>query len=90
MPSHIMILTAVIRGSPKEILKPHLTDIGNALSKEENCQRSEEVFYMEQLLSCAQALIEVCQEDCKEISLQLMKVLVTVMAIPSSQHLKEK
>ncbi|NXA38526.1 DAAF5 factor, partial [Eudromia elegans] len=90
MSSHIMILTAVIRGSPKEILKPHLTDIGNVLSKAEICQRTEEVFYMEQLLCCAQALVEVCQEDCKEISLQLMKVLVTVMAIPSSQHLKEK
>lgn len=45
---------------------------------------------MEQLLYCVQALIEVCQEDCKEISLQLMKVLVTIMAIPSSQDLKEK
>lgn len=44
---------------------------------------------MEQLLSCVQALIEVCQEDCREISLQLMKVLVTIMAIPS-QDLKEK
>lgn len=45
---------------------------------------------MQQLLYCVQALIEVCQEDCKEISFQLMKVLVTVMAIPCSQHLKEK
>lgn len=45
---------------------------------------------MEQLLCCVQALIEVCQEDCQEICLQLMKVLVTVMAVPSSQHLKEK
>lgn len=49
-----------------------------------------QVLYMEQLLCCVQALIEVCQEDCKEISLQLMKVLVTVMATPCSQHLKEK
>uniref|UniRef100_A0A8B9QLI2 Dynein axonemal assembly factor 5 n=1 Tax=Apteryx owenii TaxID=8824 RepID=A0A8B9QLI2_APTOW len=90
VPSYVMILTAVIRGSPKEILKPHLTDLGNALSKAEICRRSEEVFYKEQLLCCVQALIEVCQEDCKEISLQLTKVLVTVMAIPCSQHLKEK
>ncbi|NXD61754.1 DAAF5 factor, partial [Eolophus roseicapillus] len=89
-PSCIMVLTAVIRGSPKEILQPHLTDLGNMLSQDGVCQRSEEVFYMEQLLCCVQALIEVCQEDCKEISLQLMKVLVTIMAIPCSQHLKEK
>ncbi|NXF90472.1 DAAF5 factor, partial [Eubucco bourcierii] len=89
-PSCIMVLTAVIRGSPKEILQPHLTDLGNTLSQAEVCQRSEEVLYMEQLLYCVQALIEVCQENCKEISFQLMKVLVTIMATPSSQHLKEK
>ncbi|KFQ36415.1 HEAT repeat-containing protein 2, partial [Merops nubicus] len=88
--SCIMVLTAVIRGSPKEILQPHLTHLGNTLSQAEVCERSEEVFYVEQLLYCVQALIEVCQEDCKEISLQLMKILVTIMAIPSSQHLKEK
>ncbi|XP_009907079.2 dynein axonemal assembly factor 5 [Dryobates pubescens] len=89
-PSCIMVLTAVIRGSPKEILQPHLTDLGNTLSQAEVCQRSEEVFYMEQLLYCVQALIEVCQENCKGISFQLMKVLVTIMATPSSQHLREK
>ncbi|XP_010157393.1 PREDICTED: HEAT repeat-containing protein 2, partial [Eurypyga helias] len=89
-PSCVMVLTAVIRGSPKEILQPHLTDLGNMLSQAEVCQRSEEVFYMEQLLCCVQALIEVCQEDCKEISLQLMKILVTIMAIPCSRQLKEK
>uniref|UniRef100_A0A803VEZ2 Dynein axonemal assembly factor 5 n=2 Tax=Ficedula albicollis TaxID=59894 RepID=A0A803VEZ2_FICAL len=88
--SCVMVLAAVIRGSPKEILQPHVTQLGNTLSQAGVCQRSEEVFYMEQLLYCIQALIEVCQEDCKEISLQLMKVLVTIMAIPSSQDLKEK
>ncbi|KAK4813740.1 hypothetical protein QYF61_023676 [Mycteria americana] len=89
-PSYIMVLTAVIRGSPKETLQPHLTSLGNTLSQAGVCQRSEEVFYMEQLLCCVEALVEVCQEDCKEITLQLMKVLVTIMAIPCSQDLKEK
>ncbi|NWH60300.1 DAAF5 factor, partial [Geococcyx californianus] len=89
-PSCIMVLTAVIRGSPKEILQPHLTDLGNTLSQDGVCQRSEEVFYMEQLLCCVQALIEVCQEDCKEISWQLVKILVAIMAVPGPQHLKEK
>lgn len=42
-PSCIMVLTAVIRGSPKEILQPHLTDLGNKLSQAGVCQRSEEV-----------------------------------------------
>ncbi|NWR73478.1 DAAF5 factor, partial [Centropus unirufus] len=89
-PSCVMVLTAVIRGSSKEILQPHLTNLGNTLSQDGVCQRSEEVFYMEQLLYCVQGLIEVCQEDCKEISLQLMKILVVIMAVPGTQHLKEK
>ncbi|NXU50286.1 DAAF5 factor, partial [Turnix velox] len=87
-PSCLMVLTAVIRGSPKETLQPHVADLGNVLA--EAGQGSEEVFYMEQLLCCVQALIEVCQENCREISLQLMKVLVTIMALPSSQHLTQK
>uniref|UniRef100_K7F9I7 Dynein axonemal assembly factor 5 n=1 Tax=Pelodiscus sinensis TaxID=13735 RepID=K7F9I7_PELSI len=90
MPSYLMILAAVIRGCPRQVLKPHLSNLANTLSQPEICQRSEEIFYMEQLLCCVQAIIEVCQEDCKDISLQLMKVLVTIMAIPRSEHLHEK
>ncbi|XP_071426812.1 dynein axonemal assembly factor 5 [Pithys albifrons albifrons] len=89
-PSCVMVLAAVIRGSPKEILQPYVAQLGNTLSQAGVCQRSGEVLYMEQLLCCVQALIDVCQEDCREINLQLMKVLVTIMAIPSSQDLKEK
>ncbi|NXT01149.1 DAAF5 factor, partial [Jacana jacana] len=88
--SSIMVLSAVIRGSPREILQPHLTHLGNTLSQAGVCHGSEEVLYMEQLHCCVQALVEVCQEDCREISLQLLQVLVTVMATPSSQHLTEK
>ncbi|XP_053133057.1 dynein axonemal assembly factor 5 isoform X2 [Hemicordylus capensis] len=90
MPSYLMVLAAVIRGSPRKVLKPHLTYLANTLSRPEICQRSEEVFYMEQLLCSVEALIEVCQEDCAEISLQLTKVLITIMAIPSAGHLHEK
>lgn len=42
-PSCIMVLTAVVRGSPKEILQPHLTDLGNTLSQAGVRQGSEEV-----------------------------------------------
>ncbi|XP_067407014.1 dynein axonemal assembly factor 5 isoform X1 [Emydura macquarii macquarii] len=90
MPSYLMILAAVIRGCPRQVLKPHLAYLASTLSQPEICQRSEEIFYMEQLLCCVQAITEVCQEDCKETSLQLMKILVTIMAIPRAEHLHEK
>lgn len=41
--SCVMVLAAVIRGSPKEILQPHVTQLGNTLSQAGVCQRSEEV-----------------------------------------------
>ncbi|XP_061455963.1 dynein axonemal assembly factor 5 [Rhineura floridana] len=90
MPSYLMILAAVIKGSPRKVLQPHLAYLANTLSQPEISQRSEEVFYVEQLLCCVEALTEVCQEDCKEISLQLTKVLVTIMAIPSAGPIHEK
>lgn len=41
--SCVMVLAAVIRGSPKETLQPHVTQLGNTLSQAGVCQRSEEV-----------------------------------------------
>ncbi|XP_058013796.1 dynein axonemal assembly factor 5 [Ahaetulla prasina] len=90
MASYLTILAALIRGSPRKALQPHLVSLGNTLCNPEVSQRTEEVFYLEQLLCCVESLIELCQEDCKEISLQLTKVLVTIMAIPTAGHLHVK
>ncbi|XP_030068430.1 dynein axonemal assembly factor 5 [Microcaecilia unicolor] len=89
-PSHLMVLAAVIRGCPNQMLIPHLNKIASTLSQPEVCQGSEKVQYLEQLLCCVQALIKVCQGECSEISLQLMKVLITVMAVPAGEKLEEK
>ncbi|KAM6424500.1 dynein axonemal assembly factor 5 [Liasis olivaceus] len=90
MASYLMILAAVIQGSSRKVLQPHLVPLANALCSPEVSQQTEEVSYLEQLLCCVEALIELCQEDCKEISLQLTKVLVTIMAIPSAGRLHVK
>lgn len=42
-PSCLMVLAAVIQGSPKKILQPHLSDLGGTLSQAGVCQQSEEV-----------------------------------------------
>ncbi|KAF2976700.1 hypothetical protein EK904_009227 [Melospiza melodia maxima] len=41
--SCVMVLAAVIRGSPREILQPHVAQLGNTLAQAGVCQRSEEV-----------------------------------------------
>ncbi|KAJ7305890.1 hypothetical protein JRQ81_010256 [Phrynocephalus forsythii] len=90
MPSYLIILAAVIRGSPRKLLQPHLVYLSDILSRPEICLRSEEV-YMTQLFCCVEAVIYICQEDCEEISLQLTKVLITIMAVPENVgHLHEK
>ncbi|KAM9096465.1 dynein assembly factor 5, axonemal [Sarcophilus harrisii] len=89
-PSCLMVLAAVIRGCSRQSLKPHLNSIASYLSQTQICQGSEDSHYMEQLLCCVQALIQVGQEDCKESSLQLMEVLVTVMAVAGAAGLHDK
>ncbi|KAL8175544.1 UNVERIFIED_CONTAM: hypothetical protein K2H54_029880, partial [Gekko kuhli] len=89
-PPHLMVLSAVTRGSPRNVLQPHLGHLTDTLSHPHVSQCTAEVSYLEQLLGCVEALLETCQEDCKEVSLQLMKILVTVMAIPTVGHLHEQ
>ncbi|KAM8960244.1 dynein axonemal assembly factor 5 [Pelodytes ibericus] len=88
--SHLMILAAFVRGSSRERLKPYLHRITSVISQTEICQGSEKVLYLEQLLCCIQSLLDVCQQDCEDVSLNCMKPLITVLASPASEDLYEK
>ncbi len=44
-----------------------------------------QVQYLDQLLVCVDAVLCVCQVDCAVISLQLLKVLVSVQSLASQQ-----
>lgn len=43
MASYLSILAALIRGSPRKVLQPHLVSLGNTLCNPEVSQRTEEV-----------------------------------------------
>ncbi|KAM5152154.1 dynein axonemal assembly factor 5 isoform 2-T2 [Mantella aurantiaca] len=88
--SHLMVLAAFVRGSSKEVLKPHLHRIADVISQSEICQGSEKVLYLEQLLCCLQSLISICQQECTDISLHCMKVLITILTSPASGNLYDK
>lgn len=49
-----------------------------------------QILYLERLLLCVQALLSVCREDCRDTSLQLLEVLVTIMAVSSAVGLGKK
>ncbi|XP_050962477.1 dynein axonemal assembly factor 5 [Labeo rohita] len=82
----LMILGAVLRGSSREALRPHLIKIGDTLAHPEVCQASQQALYLDQLLVCVDAVLCVCQVDCDVISLQLLKVLVSVQSLASHQE----
>nr|XP_006637054.1 PREDICTED: dynein assembly factor 5, axonemal [Lepisosteus oculatus] len=89
-PAHLMVLSAVIRGCSGPALKPHLHKIVDALCHPDISQDSEKLEYLEQLLSCVQALLAQSGHDCGDISLQLLKVLVTIQSLSSDQPLHDK
>uniref|UniRef100_A0A672RML2 Dynein assembly factor 5, axonemal-like n=1 Tax=Sinocyclocheilus grahami TaxID=75366 RepID=A0A672RML2_SINGR len=77
----LMVLGSVLRGSSREALGPHLIKIGDTLAHPEVCQGSQQAQYLDQLLVCVDAVLCVCQVDCAVISLQLLKVLVSVQTL---------
>ncbi|KAG9263943.1 dynein assembly factor 5, axonemal [Astyanax mexicanus] len=83
----LMVLTAVLKGSSREALRPHLLQLGNTLAQPDVCQDSQQVVYLEQLVVCVEVLLRVCEEDCGIISLQLLKVLVNVQSLSTEQEL---
>nr|KAF6269279.1 dynein axonemal assembly factor 5 [Pipistrellus kuhlii] len=88
--SGLLVLAALIRGCPREALRPHLTAIAMELAGERIRQGSENLRYGEHLLQCVQAALSACGEDCRGCGLQLMQVLVTVMALPGASGLGDQ
>ena len=86
----LMVLAAVLKGCPKPLLKPHLEEVANTLAQPDVCQEYQQVAYLEQLLTCVIVLLEQCDSECGCISLQLLKVLVTVQSLSTEPQLTEK
>ncbi|XP_064172156.1 dynein axonemal assembly factor 5-like isoform X2 [Anguilla rostrata] len=86
----LMVLAAVLRGSARDALRPHLPHIGGTLAHPDVCQESQQVAYLEPVLGCVRALLSVCEGDCEVISLQLLQVLLTVRSLTTEPELWSK
>ncbi|KAF7660700.1 hypothetical protein LDENG_00277490 [Lucifuga dentata] len=86
----LMVLAAVLGGSSKSLLNPHLQQIGSTLAQPDVCQDYQQVIYLEQLLACVDVLLQQCEEDCGSVSLQLLQVLVTVQSLSKEQLFSDK
>ncbi|XP_030646767.1 dynein assembly factor 5, axonemal [Chanos chanos] len=87
--TRLMVLAGVLRGCSRDALRPHLVKIADMLAHPDVCQDSLQRVYLEQLLACVDALLCVCESDCATISLQLLKVLVTVESLSAEQELRD-
>ncbi|KAL0993430.1 hypothetical protein UPYG_G00107790 [Umbra pygmaea] len=88
--THIMVLSAVLAGCSRDRLRPHFQAIADTLVKPDVCQEYQQAMYLEQLLSCVDVLVCVCQNECGSISLQLLQVLITVYSLATEQPLMDK
>ncbi|KAF0032693.1 hypothetical protein F2P81_014983 [Scophthalmus maximus] len=86
----LMVLAAVLGGCSRPLLKPHLEQIANTLTRHDVCQEYQQVIYLEQLLACVDVLLRQCESDCGSVSLQLLQVLVTVQSLSTETNLSEK
>ncbi|KAF0882892.1 DAAF5 factor, partial [Crocuta crocuta] len=89
-PSGLLVFASIVRGCPREALRPHLNIIATELARPHICQGSENRLYGEHLLLCVQTLVSVCPGDCRGCSLQLMEVLVTIEALSGATGLGDK
>ncbi|KAJ8346050.1 hypothetical protein SKAU_G00302430 [Synaphobranchus kaupii] len=85
----LMVLAAVLRGSSRDALRPHLPRLGDVLANPDIWQESQQS-YLEQVLGCVQALLTVCEGDCEVISLQLLQVLLTVRSLSTEPEFWSK
>ncbi|XP_045575837.1 dynein axonemal assembly factor 5 [Salmo salar] len=86
----LMVLAAVLGGCSGDLLKPHLQKIADTLVQPEVCQEYQQAVYLDQLLSCVDVLLSLCEKDCGSVSLQLLQVLVTVQSLSTEPQLTDK
>ncbi|XP_071267751.1 dynein axonemal assembly factor 5 isoform X2 [Salvelinus alpinus] len=86
----LMVLAAVLGGCSGDLLKPHLQKIADTLVQPDVCQEYQQAVYLDQLLSCVDVLLSVCEKDCCSVSLQLLQVLVTVQSLSTEPLLTDK
>ncbi|XP_029584753.1 dynein assembly factor 5, axonemal [Salmo trutta] len=86
----LMVLAAVLGGCSRDLLKPHLQKIADTLVQPDVCQEYQQTVYLDQLLSCVDVLLSLCEKDCGSVSLQLLQVLVTVQSLSTEPQLTDK
>lgn len=87
-PGHFKVFSAVLRGSPRDLLVPELKKIGELLQKNYICQSSKARYQIE-ILNCSRSLLTVCKEDCAQISGDLFTAIFTTLAMSVEEFVEK-
>ncbi|EFN80049.1 dynein assembly factor 5, axonemal [Harpegnathos saltator] len=86
---HLRVLAAIISGSERKALALRLDTIANFLQQPHIC-RSERSNYQRQLLSCCNALLVVCEQDCVAVTRSLFVAIFTTYAMSTETCIREE
>lgn len=86
---HLKVFSAVLRGSPRELLAPELPKIGELLRKDYICQSTKTRYQME-ILNCCASLLTVNKEDCTGIGEDLFTAAFTTLAMSTEDSVEKK
>lgn len=86
---NLLILSFLIKRSQKELLENEIDKLCNALAQSDVC-RTFQIQEQIHLLSCVEAVLCICEENVKEVSLPLFTVLLTIKALMKIQNYDER
>ncbi|XP_015188867.1 PREDICTED: dynein assembly factor 5, axonemal isoform X2 [Polistes dominula] len=86
---HLKAFSAIIRCTETNILLPHIEKISNFL-QQSYISRSKKSIYQQQLLSCCDSLLTVCNKECVLISQNLFTVIFTCLAMSTEKFISKE
>ncbi|RUS89825.1 hypothetical protein EGW08_002437 [Elysia chlorotica] len=84
----VMTIAAIVRGSPKDVLIEHQTDLVEAVLNSDVCHTVDEKMH-QQIINFCRSLMSVVGEDIAPVSQQLFTLLVGVIAMSQSSSVAE-
>uniref|UniRef100_UPI00358E37B4 dynein axonemal assembly factor 5-like isoform X1 n=1 Tax=Myxine glutinosa TaxID=7769 RepID=UPI00358E37B4 len=89
-PSSLMVLSAAVRGSSAELLHPFLPRILDTLVDPDVAQATAKDEYHRQLVVFVKAVLGICGDACRDISLQLHKILLCSRALCPNDNVQNE
>ncbi|KAJ1526826.1 hypothetical protein ONE63_008394 [Megalurothrips usitatus] len=85
---HLRVLASVMSGAQQSDLLAFSPTVARFLHQPSIC-RSREASYQSQLIKCCCAIMDICGQDCVNVSQELFNILVTVLALAGSDIILE-